>query len=209
MITPLQHASFFMTFAGKTIVVDPTTGALKGTTTKADYVLVTDIHPDHLDPRAIDAVAKPDATLVGPAAVDAQRKMTVVLANGASHDFGAFKVDAVPMYNVKRGPEAGKLFHDKGRGDGFVFTFADKRVYASGDTECTPEMKALRSIDVAFVCMNLPYTEAPDEAAECVNAFQPKIVYPYHYRGQTPATSFAPLVKPGTEVRLRDWYAPR
>ncbi len=87
------------------------------------------------------------------------------------------------MYNVERGPSPGKVFHEKGWGDGFVFTFGDKRVYVSGDTECTPEMRALKDIDVAFVCMNLPYTMPPAEAAACVEAFKPKILYPYHYRG--------------------------
>ncbi len=92
----------------------------------------------------------------------------------------------VRAYNRTRGPAPGKLFHDQGRGDGFVFTFGDKRVYVSGDTECTPEMKALKDIDVAFVCMNLPYTMTPVEAAECVRAFKPKVLIPYHYRGQKP-----------------------
>ncbi len=156
----------------------------------------------------------------------------VVLDNGATHDFGTFKVETVPMYNLKRGPDAGKLYHDKGRGDGYVFTFGVERrrrsparrkapppptptpaplvsrVYVSGDTECTPEMKALKNIDVAFVCMNLPYTMPPDEAAACVNAFKPRIVYPFHYKGSDLKT-FADDVKPGNgvEVKLRDWYA--
>src|SRR5439155_17729204 len=87
------------------------------------------------------------------------------------------------MYNLKRGPSEGKLYHDKGRGNGYVVTYGGKRFYISGDTEGVPEMKALKNIDVAFVCMNLPYTMPPEEAAEAVRAFKPKVVYPYHYRG--------------------------
>ena len=125
------------------------------------------------------------------------------------------------MYNLVRGPEAGKLFHDKGRGNGYVVTFGDKRVYLSGDTECTPEMKALTEIDVAFVCMNLPYTMTPEEAAGCVAAFDPKVVYPYHY-GESDLTKFSSALAAeqgkdakaegqvahpvASEIRLRDWY---
>ena len=111
------------------------------------------------------------------------------------------------MYNLTRGPGAGKLFHDKGRGDGYVLTFADKRVYLSGDTECTDEMRALKNIDVAFVCMNLPYTMPPTEAAACVKAFRPKVVYPYHYRDSNLDEFAGPLAADhDIEVRERSWY---
>jgi len=127
---------------------------------------------------------------------------------------GAFSVQGVPMYNLTRGPDAGLLFHDKGRGNGYVLTFGATRVYLSGDTECTPEMKALKNIDVAFVCMNLPYTMPPSEAAECVAAFHPKIVYPYHYRGMGGPTpeqnqqAFVAAMKgtAGVEVRTPNFY---
>jgi L-ascorbate metabolism protein UlaG (beta-lactamase superfamily) len=206
VVTPVHHATLLLGFAGKTIALDPWNDGLKPGLPKADYVFVSDIHQDHLDPKGIEAIAKPDTILVGPPAVDEKRKMNVVLKNGESHDFGAFKVEAVPMYNEKRGPGPGKLFHDKGRGNGYVFTFGDARVYVSGDTECTPEMKALKDIKVAFVCMNLPYTMPPDEAAECVRTFKPKIVYPYHYREQDLAGFKSSVEAAGTEVRLRDWY---
>ncbi|HEY2516654.1 MAG TPA: MBL fold metallo-hydrolase, partial [Polyangiaceae bacterium] len=121
-------------------------------------------------------------------------------------DFGAFKIEAVPMYNLSRGPAPGKLFHDKGRGDGYVFTFGDARVYVSGDTECTAEMKGLTDLKVAFLCMNLPYTMPVEEVAACARAMKPKIVYPYHYRGQDPRAFAALLEGTGIDVRLRDWY---
>jgi len=128
-----------------------------------------------------------------------------VLANGETKEIGGAKVTAVPMYNLQRGPEPGKLFHDKGRGNGYVVEVAGKRIYIAGDTECTDEMKALTNIDVAFVPMNLPYTMTPDEAAACVKAFAPKVLYPYHY-GESDLSKLAEQVGPATEVRLREWY---
>jgi L-ascorbate metabolism protein UlaG (beta-lactamase superfamily) len=218
-ITPIHHGSLMLQVAGKTIHVDP--ALLKGAVDyskypKADFVLITDIHFDHMDPAALDVVATPSTTIVVPPAVAEQlkgRSNLVVLKNGETKDFGLFGLEAVPMYNLVRGPEAGKFFHDKGRGDGYVVTFGDKRMYISGDTECTPEMKALTNIDVAFLCMNVPYTMPPAEAAVCVNAFKPKVLYPYHYAVPGGASSnldeLTSAIDPAAhvEVRKRDWYA--
>ena len=115
-------------------------------------------------------------------------------------------IEAIPAYNLKRGPAPGKLFHDKGRGNGYVLTYRGKRFYFSGDTEGVPEMRALKNIDVAFVCMNLPYTMPPEEAADAVQAFHPKIVIPYHYRGSDLAVFQKGLEGTGIEVRLLEWY---
>ena len=105
------------------------------------------------------------------------------MANGDKKTIEGIEIEAVPMYNLKRGPSAGQLYHDKGRGNGYVLTLGGKRIYIAGDTEGVPEMRALKNIDVAFIPMNLPYTMPPAEAADAVKAFKPKIVYPYHYRG--------------------------
>jgi L-ascorbate metabolism protein UlaG (beta-lactamase superfamily) len=113
------------------------------------------------------------------------------------------------MYNMTRGPKAGTYFHDKGRGNGYVLAYGGKRFYISGDTEGIPEMKALKNIDVAFVCINLPYTMPADEAADAVKAFHPKIVIPYHYRGDPPTDLNVfkqKLEGSGIEVRLLEWY---
>src|SRR5262249_2606624 len=118
----------------------------------------------------------------------------------------ALGVDAIPMYNKVRGPAPGQLFHDKGRGNGYVLSFGGKRIYVSGDTECIDEMKALKDIDVAFVCMNLPYTMPPSEAADCAAAFAPKILYPYHYRGSDLGDLDKALAGKPIEVRKRNWY---
>ena len=164
---------------------------------------MTDIHPDHLDETGIANVRKDATLLVGPPAVDAQKKMDVVVTAGPTKDFGLFSVETVPAYNLVRGPAAGQLYHTKGRGVGYVLTFGETRIYVSGDTECTPEMRALAHIDVAFVCMNLPYTMTPPEATACLDAFKPRVVFPYHYRNSN-LDDLRPA--PPVEVRRRTWY---
>ena len=129
------------------------------------------------------------------------------MANGETRLVGGAKVEAVPMYNPRPDAKFGLVFHTKGRGNGYVVTIGGKRIYIAGDTGCTPEMKTLESIDVAFLPMNLPYTMAPSEAAECARAFRPKIVYPYHYFESDPKVFEAALQGTGIEVRLRDWYS--
>ncbi len=208
-VTPIHHGSLMFDYGGKSIYIDPADfpESLLNGLPKADYVFITDIHPDHLDPHILSLVKKDGTVVVGPPAVGEKTSLNVTLKNGESKDFGLFSVTTVPMYNLKRGPAPGKLFHDKGRGDGYVFTFGDKRVYISGDTECTAEMRALTNIDVAFVCMNLPYTMTPAEAAECVKAFKPKVVFPFHFRESNLSEFEGPVRAAGaSEVRIRTWY---
>ena len=205
-ITPITHASFQMEFGGKVIHVDPTSAGDYSAVKQADLVLVTDIHQDHLDPAAIARVRKTGAPVVAPAAAAEKIESPTVISNGESKTVAGVSIEAVPMYNLQRGPSAGQLFHTKGRGNGYVLTLGGKRVYVAGDTECTSEMRALKNIDIAFVPMNLPYTMPPAEAAECVKAFKPKVVYPYHYRGQNPEEFKAALRGEPVEVRLLDWY---
>jgi L-ascorbate metabolism protein UlaG (beta-lactamase superfamily) len=188
------------------VEVDPVANASFRGFNYPTLILVTDIHPDHFDAATIAKRKTSIATVIAPAA--AKLEGAVVLANGETRKFDRITVEAVPMYNLTRGPAAGQLYHDKGRGNGYVITMAGKRVYVAGDTECTPEMKALKNIDVAFIPMNLPYTMSPSEAAACVKAFMPTIVYPYHYQGSDPKEFAAALAGTGIDVRLRDWYPP-
>jgi L-ascorbate metabolism protein UlaG (beta-lactamase superfamily) len=172
---------------------------------------VTDIHGDHLSPEGLAKVRREGAPVVMPAAArekagDAVPAPIETLANGERKTIAGVQVEAVPMYNLQRGPEPGQLFHTKGRGNGYIITLGAQRVYFAGDTECVPEIKALKNIDVAFVPMNLPYTMPPAEAAECVKAFRPRIVYPYHFRGQDPQEFQKALEGSGVEVRILDWY---
>lgn len=211
-ITPLQHATVQLEYAGKVIQVDPAQGDL-ASAKPGDLVLVTDIHGDHLNPDGIAKVRKAGAAVVMPEAVRAQVGDKVpapieVLANGQTKTVAGVAIEAVPMYNLQRGPAAGQLFHTKGRGNGYVVTLGGKRVYFAGDTECVPEIKALKNIDVAFMPMNLPYTMPPAEAAECVKAFKPKIAIPYHFQGQKPEEFQEALKGSGIEVRILSWYPP-
>jgi len=205
-ITPIFHASFLIEAGGKAIYVDPAKPAKFDGLPKADLILLTDIHGDHMDPDSISAVSKTGTVIWAPAAVAKTITTATVIANGDTRTWNGFSIDALPMYNQKRGPAPGKLYHDKGRGNGYVVTYGGKRFYISGDTEGTPEMRALKNIDVAFVCMNLPYTMPPDEAAEAVKAFHPKVVIPYHYRGSDLAVFEKGLDGTGIEVRKLDWY---
>ena len=209
-ISPIQHETVQIEHAGKVIQVDPAQGDLSKAK-PGDLVLVTDIHGDHLSPEGIAKVRKSGAPVVMPAAVQTQVAGKVaapieVMANGESKTVAGVSIEAVPMYNLTRGPAAGQLFHTKGRGNGYVVTLGGKRLYFAGDTECVPEIKALKNIDVAFMPMNLPYTMPPAEAAECVKAFKPKIAIPYHFQGQKTEEFEAALKGSGIEVRVLNWY---
>ncbi len=205
-ITPLYHASTLIEAGGKTIYLDPAKPAKLDGLPKAGLILITDIHGDHLDPDSIKVVSKDGTEIFAAPAVVQTVTAAKPIANGETKTWGAWTIEAIPAYNLKRGPAEGKLFHDKGRGNGYVLTFGGKRFYFSGDTEGVPEMRALKNIDVAFVCMNLPYTMPPKEAADAVKAFHPKIVIPYHYRGSDLAVFQKGLEGTGIEVRLLEWY---
>jgi len=205
-ITPLNHASTLIEAGGKTIYLDPAKPVKFAGLAKADLILITDIHPDHMDPSALAEITNTGTEILAPPAVVATVTAAKPIANGETKTWGGWTIEAIPAYNLKRGPAPGKLFHDKGRGNGYVLTYGGKRFYFSGDTEGVPEMRALKNIDVAFVCMNLPYTMPPDEAADAVKAFHPKIVIPYHYRGSDLAVFTKGLEGSGIEVRLLEWY---
>ncbi len=216
IVQPINHASVVLTAAGETIYVDPVGGAAKYQGLAApDIILVTDIHGDHFDPATLQAIRKPGTVLVVPKAVadklaDADKSGVVILANGDKKELLGIGVAAIPMYNLPA--EAANPMHPKGRGNGYVLTAGGKNIYLSGDTQGIPEMRALTGIDIAFVCMNLPYTMDINEAADAVLAFKPHIVYPYHYRGQgglSDVAAFKAKVEAGNkniEVRLRNWY---
>lgn len=128
------------------------------------------------------------------------------MGNGDKKNVGDVVIEAVPMYNLRPDPDSGAVWHAKGRGNGYVISIGGKRIYVSGDTACTPEMKSLKNIDVAFLPMNTPFTMPPAEAAECAKAFRPRIAYPYHYFESDPTLFESVLQGTGIEVRLREWY---
>jgi len=215
VIQPIAHGTLVLTWNKHTIYVDPTGGAAAFAGLPApDLILITDIHGDHLDPKTLAALPANRAVLVVPKAVADQLpadldERVAVLANGGQLDTLGVRIRAVPMYNL---PDAPGARHPKGRGNGYVLSLGGQRVYLSGDTEDIAEMRALRGIDIAFVCMNRPYTMDINQAASAVLAFQPRIVYPYHYRSQgglSDVAAFKKLVEAGNpkiDVRQRDWY---
>ncbi len=204
------HGTLQLELGGRTLWVDPWSKAPLKDATKGTVVLITDIHPDHLDPAALALVKADGARVVAPKAVSdslGDGQVSDVLNNGQSVELDGLQIESVPMYNNTRGPKEGKLFHDKGRGNGYVLTWGGKRLYIAGDTACTADMKALKNIDHALIPMNLPYTMPPDEAADCVKAFQPKKVTPYHYAGSDLGVFQAGLTGvAGVEVVLIDAY---
>lgn len=216
-VVPLQHASMILKWQELVIAVDPVQGALDaapGEEPKADLVLVTDIHGDHFDAAAVAKLRKEGGLVVAPQAVadkgGEQLPDATLLGNGESKPFfdGRVTIEGVAMYNLQRKrEESGEPYHVKGRGNGYVLTLGEQRVYISGDTECVPEMKALENIDVAFVCMNLPFTMTPEEASGCISEFKPKKLYPYHHRGQEPKKLDTLLAGvEGIEITYLDWY---
>jgi L-ascorbate metabolism protein UlaG (beta-lactamase superfamily) len=205
-ITPVRHASLTIEGGGMVIQVDPWGVANYSAAPPADLILITHQHGDHLDPEAISKLRKPSTIVAGPAAVREKYPDATLFSSGDTRTFGPWRVEAIPAYNLKRVRPDGKPFHPRGEGVGYVLSFAGKRFYIAGDTEGTPEMRALKNIDVAFVCMNLPYTMTPEEAADAVRAFKPKVVYPYHSRDSDLTVFEKALAGSGVEVRLRNWY---
>jgi L-ascorbate metabolism protein UlaG (beta-lactamase superfamily) len=204
-ITFLGHASLVMAFGGKTIQVDPYGEVADyGALPKADLVLVTHEHFDHLDPQALKAILKPGTIIVGSRSCAAKLPGAVIMANGDKKTVLGLAIEAVPAYNIVHKRPGDGPFHPRGDGNGYVVTFGDKKVYIAGDTENTPEMKALTGIDVAFLPMNLPYTMSPDQVADAARAFRPRILYPYHYGDTDPARLVTLLQgEKSVEVRVR------
>jgi L-ascorbate metabolism protein UlaG (beta-lactamase superfamily) len=206
-ITPIYHASAMIKAGGDTIYIDPAPPANISGLKPADLILITDIHGDHLNMGDITALSNAKTEVIAPAAVQETVKSAKVLANGESTQWRKWKITAVPMYNINHTMPNGTPFHPKGRGNGYILNYGGKNFYFAGDTEGTPEMRALKNIDVAFIPMNLPYTMTPEEAADAVKAFKSKVAIPYHYRGQD-IQKFADALKgTGIEVRLLDWYS--
>jgi len=206
-ITPIYHAAAKITAGSDVIVIDPAPPAKLDGVGPADLILITDIHGDHMNADDVKQLSKDGTEVIAPASVAKTITQAKVIGNGDSTSFHKWKITAVPMYNINHNQPNGQPFHDKGRGNGYVLNYGGKNFYFAGDTEGTPEMRALKNIDVAFIPMNLPYTMTPDEAADAVKAFHPRVAIPYHYKGQDINQFKKDLEGSGVEVRLLDWYA--
>ncbi len=199
----LGHGTLMLEHSGTIVHVDPVSReADYASLPDADLILITHEHGDHLDAGAIEAVRKGGTVIVANPSSAARVEGARALANGESLSVKGIGIRAVPAYNTTSGRER---FHPKGRDNGYVLSFGTTRVYIAGDTEDTPEMKALQDIEVAFLPMNQPYTMTPEQVAEAARAFRPGILYPYHY-GDTDPQRLVQLLRgeKGIEVRVRD-----
>jgi len=202
-ITFIGHGSLMLAFTGKTIYIDPFSKlADYSTLPKADIILLTHEHYDHLDTTALNSVRTGSTAVVLTRTCARQLTGGTVMANGEVKTVQGVQIEAVPAYNLIHMRDNNQPFHPKGDGNGYILTFADKRIYIAGDTENTPEMKALRDIDVAFLPMNLPYTMTPEMVADAARAFRPKILYPYHY-GETDPARLVDLLQDHKEIEVR------
>lgn len=214
-IIPIEHATMILAHENQVIYVDPVGGIEAfSDQEKPDYILITDIHGDHFDIQTIESMTLDSTTIIVTKAVNEKlpalnAKDVIVMNNGDTKKLGTFSIEAVPMYNLRT--EALK-YHEKGRGNGYILTFGTQRVYISGDTEDIPEMRNLENIDIAFICMNLPYTMTVESAASAVLDFKPQKVYPYHYRGtdgMSDVDKFKSIVNEGNpdiEIVQLVWY---
>jgi L-ascorbate metabolism protein UlaG (beta-lactamase superfamily) len=214
-IIPVSHATAVLRWGPSTIYIDPVGRADSyARYPLADLILITDEHGDHFSLETLEALPTQNAKIIVPRAVanqmpEAFASQIDVLDNGSVKERYGITITAIPMYNLR---EEAKNFHIRGRGNGYVLERNGQRIYFSGDTEDIPEMRALKDIDKAFVCMNLPYTMTVEQAADAVLEFAPSEVYPYHYRGRPDVSDvkrFAELVRkgnPGIKVVQLDWY---
>jgi len=223
VVRPLAHSSVQIEFGGRVIQVDPWSRANLASAKPADLILVTDADAGahHLDVKGIEQIRKAGAPVVIPESGKAKVPDGTVLANGQHREIAGFSIDVIASYDVTPGDP----FHAKGVANGYLITLGGKRVFLAGVTECVPEIKALRNVDVAFIPMNLPNGRmTPTAVADCLRTIKPKIAYPYHFdqayigrlsgRGGQPAATAAETVRTladavkndGIDVRLGDWY---
>ncbi|NLZ04842.1 MAG: MBL fold metallo-hydrolase [Phycisphaerae bacterium] len=202
-ITFIGHGTLMFTWQNKVIHVDPVTR--EGDYTKlpkADLVLITHEHGDHLDPKALELIRRPQTKIVLTKICAEKIAGGLVMKNGDVRTVDGLKIEAVPAYNIVHKRPDGDPFHPKGNGNGYVVTFGKQRVYIAGDTENIPEMKDLKQIDIAFLPMNLPYTMTPEMVADAARVFAPKILYPYHY-GQTDPNELVKLLADDKNIEVR------
>ena len=205
-ITFIGHGTLMFAFDQPIIHVDPFSKVADySKLPKADVILITHEHFDHLDLKALEHIRTEKTKVVLTAACSKQVRNGIIMKNGDVQTVNGLKIESIPAYNLVHKRDNGQPFHPKGVGNGYIITFGDRRVYVAGDTENIPEMKSLREIDCAFLPMNLPYTMTPEMVADAAKAFQPKILYPYHF-GNTDTSKLLTLLQDqkGIEVRIRN-----
>lgn len=205
---PIEHASFIIKSDSITIFVDPVGEDVKYESYSPDLILITHKHHDHLKESLLKKYKTDKTTILAPASVVEISGLGEVVKNGEAKKIGALSVEAIPMYNTTK--ERLK-YHPKGDGNGYVLTVNGKRIYIAGDTEDISEMRKLKDIDHAFICMNLPYTMTVEQAVSATLDFKPKVAYPYHYRGKGGMSDVQKYkseveAKGFTKVEILKWY---
>ena len=204
-LTFLGHGTLMLTFKDTVLHVDPYGKVADyAALPRADLVLLTHDHADHLDQAALALVRTPVTDIVLPPVCADRVQGGLILKNGETRTVRGITVTAVPAYNLVHHRDNGEPFHPRGAGNGYLLDFGDTRLYVAGDTENIPEMAALKDVDIAFLPMNLPYTMTPEMVADAARAFRPRILYPYHY-GDTDPQRLVELLRdqPDIEVRIR------
>jgi L-ascorbate metabolism protein UlaG (beta-lactamase superfamily) len=204
VITFIGHGTL-MIEAGKHVIhIDPVSReADYSLLPKAEIILITHEHGDHLDKKAVALITSPQTKIVVSQSCKGQIDNSLVLLNGETKTFGDIKVEAVPAYNIVNKRPDGQAYHPKGNGNGYVINYGGKRIYVAGDTENIPEMADLKHIDIAFLPMNLPYTMTPQMVADGAKSFMPGILYPYHYGDTNPQLLVDLLKDTPIKVRVR------
>ncbi len=206
-LTIIAHGSVLLSYQGEAIYIDPVGmfGTDYSVMPKADLILLTHAHGDHLDVNTISAIKKDNASILVTEEVKASLGSGEIIKNGESITINGIKIDAVPAYNID------KEFHPKGACNGYLFQFGDKKIYVAGDTDYIPEMDDLNDIEVAILPMNTPYTMTPDMLANAAKSIQPSILYPYHYSTagaeelQEQMKELKDLLKDEDSIELRIW----
>jgi len=202
-ITFIGHGTLMFAFNQQIIHVDPFSKVADyAKLPKADVILITHEHFDHLDLKALEQIRTEKTKVMLTEACSKQVKNGIIMKNGDVQTVNGLKIESIPAYNLVHKRDNGQPFHPKGVGNGYIMTFGDRRVYVAGDTENIPEMKSLREIDCAFLPMNLPYTMTPEMVADAAKAFQPKILYPYHF-GNTDTSKLLTLLQDQKEIEVR------
>jgi len=202
----VNHGSIFFEFDGKTIHIDPVLrmGTYENYP-KADLIIITHHHNDHLDLNAIELLKKENTKIIFTEKCNEMSEnisSVIVMQNGDILNINQMEIEAVPAYNIENKRENGDPFHPKGEGNGYIIKLGDKSIYVAGDTENIPEMKSLTNIDIAFLPMNLPYTMSPEMASMAAKVIRPKVLYPYHY-GNTDTSILIDLLKNGKDIEVR------
>ena len=202
-LTFLGHGTLMLIFKDTVLHVDPYGKVADyAALPRADLVLLTHDHADHLDQAALALVRTPVTDIVLPPVCADRVQGGLILKNGETRTVRGITVTAVPAYNLVHRRDNGQPFHPRGAGNGYLLDFGDTRLYVAGDTENIPEMAALKDVDIAFLPMNLPYTMTPEMVADAARSLRPRLLYPYHY-GDTDPQRLVELLRDQKDIEVR------